>query len=162
LLHSELRGTAGRSSRGEKINLHGNAIRRSSWPAEAAAASRQPGKGLEQLWPGARIFDHHGMTETGRWSHECPARPGMLAHFGSSHSGGSDRPRRRRCLRRGKLENWFLTNLGAVGFRRVALPLATCAAIHFDSEPCACGRHGSGVAGRNTRTGPMKWDSYAE
>jgi phenylacetate-CoA ligase len=33
---------------------------------------------LEELWPGARIFDHHGMTETGPVSHECPAQPGTL------------------------------------------------------------------------------------
>jgi phenylacetate-CoA ligase len=33
---------------------------------------------LEQLWPGARIFDHHGMTETGPISHQCPAQPGVL------------------------------------------------------------------------------------
>jgi phenylacetate-CoA ligase len=33
---------------------------------------------LEELWPMARIFDHHGMTETGPVSHECPAQPGTL------------------------------------------------------------------------------------
>lgn len=33
---------------------------------------------LEQLWPGARVFDHHGMTETGPISHQCPAQPGVL------------------------------------------------------------------------------------
>lgn len=33
---------------------------------------------LEQLWPGARVFDHHGMTEVGPVTHECPARPGVL------------------------------------------------------------------------------------
>lgn len=33
---------------------------------------------LEQLWPGARVFDHHGMTEVGPVTYECPARPGVL------------------------------------------------------------------------------------
>jgi len=33
---------------------------------------------LESLWPGARIFDHHGMTEVGPVTHECPAQPGVL------------------------------------------------------------------------------------
>jgi len=33
---------------------------------------------IESLWPGARIFDHHGMTEVGPVTHECPERPGVL------------------------------------------------------------------------------------
>ena len=33
---------------------------------------------LESLWPGARIFDHHGMTEVGPVTLECPATPGLL------------------------------------------------------------------------------------
>lgn len=33
---------------------------------------------LESLWPGARIFDHHGMTEVGPVTYECPKRPGVL------------------------------------------------------------------------------------
>jgi phenylacetate-CoA ligase len=33
---------------------------------------------LEQAWPGARIFDHHGMTEVGPVTHECPQQPGTL------------------------------------------------------------------------------------
>lgn len=33
---------------------------------------------LEQLWPGARVFDHHGMTEVGPVTHQCPARAGVL------------------------------------------------------------------------------------
>jgi phenylacetate-CoA ligase len=33
---------------------------------------------LERAWPGARIFDHHGMTETGPVTHEDPTHPGRL------------------------------------------------------------------------------------
>ncbi len=33
---------------------------------------------LQELWPGARVYDHHGMTEVGPVSYECPARPGVL------------------------------------------------------------------------------------
>ncbi|PYM16249.1 MAG: phenylacetate--CoA ligase, partial [Verrucomicrobia bacterium] len=33
---------------------------------------------LQELWHGARVFDHHGMTETGPVTHECPKRPGVL------------------------------------------------------------------------------------
>ena len=30
------------------------------------------------LWPGARVFDHHGMTEVGPVTYECPKHPGLL------------------------------------------------------------------------------------
>ncbi len=33
---------------------------------------------VESLWPGARVFDHHGLTEVGPVTFECPARPGFL------------------------------------------------------------------------------------
>jgi phenylacetate-CoA ligase len=35
-------------------------------------------KRIEQLWPNARVFDHHGMTETGPVTFECPRHPGVL------------------------------------------------------------------------------------
>src|SRR5205085_3525158 len=34
---------------------------------------------LEQLWPGAPVFGHYGLTEVGPVSSECPVRPGVLA-----------------------------------------------------------------------------------
>ncbi len=33
---------------------------------------------IERLWPGATVFDHHGMTEVGPVSYQCPATPGVL------------------------------------------------------------------------------------
>jgi phenylacetate-CoA ligase len=33
---------------------------------------------IEAMWPGARVFDHHGMTEIGPATFECPDRAGTL------------------------------------------------------------------------------------
>ncbi len=33
---------------------------------------------LQQAWPSARVFDHHGMTEVGPVTHEDPRQPGHL------------------------------------------------------------------------------------
>jgi len=33
---------------------------------------------LAERWPGARVFDHHGMTEVGPVTYQCPERPGVL------------------------------------------------------------------------------------
>ena len=40
---------------------------------------------LERLWGGARVFDHHGMTEVGPVTYECPMRPGRLHVIESSY-----------------------------------------------------------------------------
>ncbi len=39
---------------------------------------------LVSAWPGARVFDHHGMTEVGPVTHEDPIRPGRLVVMESS------------------------------------------------------------------------------
>ncbi len=33
---------------------------------------------ISEHWCGARVFDHHGMTEVGPVTYECPAEPGVL------------------------------------------------------------------------------------
>ncbi len=44
-------------------------------PGGSIAATRDR---IRQLWPGVRVFDHHGMTEVGPVTYECPAHPGVL------------------------------------------------------------------------------------
>ena len=43
---------------------------------------------IEKLWPGARVFDHHGMTEVGPVSYECAERPGTLCVIERSYLRG--------------------------------------------------------------------------
>jgi phenylacetate-CoA ligase len=62
----------------EGIDLGASQVRRlivAGEPGGSLPATRQQ---LESLWPGARVFDHHGMTEVGPVTYECPARPGVL------------------------------------------------------------------------------------
>lgn len=40
---------------------------------------------IEKLWPGAKVFDHHGMTEVGPVSYQCPDEPGVLHVLESSY-----------------------------------------------------------------------------
>ena len=54
-------------------------------PVRTIIVAGEPGAGipatrrrLETLWPGAVIKDHHGMTELGPVSYECPERAGVL------------------------------------------------------------------------------------
>ena len=62
----------------EKIDLHQSRIRSILVAGEAGGSIPSVRAKLEQLWPGARVFDHHGMTEVGPVTYECPATPGRL------------------------------------------------------------------------------------
>jgi len=62
----------------EKIDLSESKVRRiivAGEPGGSIAATRSQ---IEVLWPGGRVVDHHGMTEIGPASYECPKRRGVL------------------------------------------------------------------------------------
>jgi phenylacetate-CoA ligase len=67
----------------EKISL--NSIRLLIVAGEPGGSIPATRKRIEQLWPTTRVFDHHGMTETGPVTFECPAQPGILHVIESSY-----------------------------------------------------------------------------
>jgi phenylacetate-CoA ligase len=91
---------------------------------------------LEELWPGARIFDHHGMTETGPVSHECPSQPGTLHILERAYLaeiiGPDGRP-----ARAGETGELVLTALGRTGSPLLRYRTGDLARA---GGPCACGR----------------------
>lgn len=131
----------------EKIPLHGSAIRRiivAGEPGGSVPATRQR---LEHLWPGARVFDHHGMTETGPVSFECPARPGVLhlleSAFYAEALNASGAP-----AAAGTPGELVLTSLGRFG--SPVLRYRTGDLVRpqrFDRQPCACGRYDMALPG---------------
>lgn len=97
---------------------------------------------LESLWPGARIFDHHGMTEVGPVTYECPRQPGLLHVIESAYYAEIIDPTSGKPASSGEL---VLTTLG-----RIASPLLRYRTGDLvkhgtrNSEPgtpCPCGRH---------------------
>ena len=62
----------------EKIDLTASPVKLIIVAGEPGGSIPATRARLAQLWPGARVFDHHGMTEVGPVSFECPARPGVL------------------------------------------------------------------------------------
>ncbi len=68
-----------------KEKLHPNKIKTIIVAGEPGGSIPSTRERLEKLWPGARIFDHHGMTETGPVTHECLDQPGVLQVIESAY-----------------------------------------------------------------------------
>ena len=104
---------------------------------------------LESLWPGARIFDHHGMTEVGPVTHECPQHPGGLhviesAYFAEVVDPGTGKP-----AASGELILTTLTRTGSPLLRYRTGDLVKC---EGRGAKCECGRSSlrlmGGILGR--------------
>jgi phenylacetate-CoA ligase len=128
---------------------------------------------LAQLWPGARVFDHHGMTEVGPVTHECPARPGVLHVIEPAYLAEVIDPQTGQAAPLGQPGELVLTTLGRTGspllrYRtgdlvKLALPAPAAApttapphpsslaphalAVPCVPAPCACGRSTTALEG---------------
>lgn len=111
-------------------------------PGAGIPATREQ---IERMWPGATVRDHHGMTEIGPVSFECPVRRGVLHVMESGfipevidESGEHVQP--------GESGELVLTNLGRIGsplIRYRTGDLVQTAA----ASPCACGRYDLALEG---------------
>lgn len=70
---------------------------------------------IEKLWPGARVVDHHGMSEVGPVSYGCPATPGVLHVIESSYIAEVIDPLSGDPVAPGARGELVLTSLGRVG-----------------------------------------------
>lgn len=93
---------------------------------------------IEQLWPKARVFDHHGMTETGPVTYECPQQPGILHAIESAYFAEILSPDGTP-VKEGEAGELILTPLGRAGapLLRYKTGDMVKAAIH---QQCKCGR----------------------
>ncbi|HTB14522.1 MAG TPA: AMP-binding protein [Bryobacteraceae bacterium] len=69
----------------EKLDLETSNVRRIIVAGEPGGSIPSTRAHIEKLWPGAKVIDHHGMTETGPVSYGCPERPGTLHVIESSY-----------------------------------------------------------------------------
>lgn len=102
---------------------------------------------IESLWPGARVFDHHGMTEVGPVTFECPATPGLLHVIESAYFAEIIDPATAAPAAQGEL---ILTTLGRVG--SPLLRYRTGDLVKRAAAACGCGRQyftlDGGILGR--------------
>jgi phenylacetate-CoA ligase len=94
---------------------------------------------LERRWPGARLFDHHGMTEIGPVTFQCPARPGVLHVMEHAYFAEVIDPESGHALPADQTGELVLTNLARTGSPLLRYRTGDLVKVARD-EVCACGR----------------------
>ena len=107
---------------------------------------------IERLWPGATVFDHHGMTEVGPVSYQCPARPGALHVLESAYLPEVITPHSEEPVGTGETGELVLTTLDRTGSPLLRYRTGDLVKPRPRSV-CICGRHElaleGGILGRS-------------
>jgi phenylacetate-CoA ligase len=99
----------------EKIDLTAGNVRAIIVAGEPGGSIPATRSHIEQLWGGARVVDHHGMTEIGPVSYECPRRRGVLHVMEAAYIPEVIDPISLEPVGPGGTGELVLTNLGRVG-----------------------------------------------
>ncbi len=121
----------------EKIDLAASKVRLLIVAGEPGGSVPGTRARLEQLW-GARVVDHHGMTETGPVSYECPERPGVLHVIESSYIAEVLDPKTLEPAAPGGTGELVLTTLGRTGSPLLRYRTGDIVQ-RGEAEHCACG-----------------------
>jgi phenylacetate-CoA ligase len=92
---------------------------------------------IETAW-GARLFDHHGLTEVGPTGIECPEKPAGLHLLETDYIAEIVDPETGQPMPAGEIGELVLTNLGRSG--SPVIRYRTGDRVRVDSSPCPCGR----------------------
>jgi phenylacetate-CoA ligase len=96
---------------------------------------------LAELWPGTRMFDHHGMTELGPVTYECPARPCSLHVIETAYYAETIDPVTNQAVSPGQTGELVLTTLGRIGSPLLRYRTGDLVKRPSTAATCACGRN---------------------
>lgn len=101
---------------------------------------------IESAWNGARVLDHHGMTETGPVSYQCPVMRDVLHILESDFVAEVIDPQSGQGVAPGQTGELVLTNLGRLG--SPVLRYRTSDLVKRpESTTCVCGSHEMALQG---------------
>jgi phenylacetate-CoA ligase len=140
------------TARQEQIDLSRSAVKLIIVAGEPGGSIPATRAQIERLWPGARVFDHHGMTEVGPVSFECPMRPGVLHVMEQGYVAEVIDPATGRAVEPGTVGELVLTTLGRTGSPLVRYRTGDLVRPSSDTV-CVCGRSelalDGGILGRS-------------
>lgn len=133
------------------IDLGRGAVRLIIVAGEAGGSILATRKRIEAAWPGATVFDHHGMTEVGPVSYQCPARPGTLHVIEEAYLAEILAPKSGATAAPGEAGELVLTTLDRIGSPLLRYRTGDLVRSR-ESSQCACGRYelalDGGILGR--------------
>jgi phenylacetate-CoA ligase len=142
----------GEVARERKVDLRKSRVRLFVVAGEGGGSIPATRARIERLWPGATVFDHHGMTEVGPVTYQCPAGPGVLHVLESAYLPEVIEPQTGAAVPAGQTGELVLTTLDRLGspvlrYRTGDLVKPRAPGV------CACGRHElaleGGILGRS-------------
>jgi phenylacetate-CoA ligase len=130
----------------ENIDLAAAKVRTLIVAGEPGGSVPATRRHISELWGGARVVDHHGMTEVGPVSYGCPKRPGVLHVIDDSYIAEVIDPLTGQPALRGVAGELVLTNLGRLG--SPLLRYRTSDIVQAAPEDrCECGASGLALIG---------------
>jgi phenylacetate-CoA ligase len=135
----------------ENMDLAAGSITKIIVSGEAGGSISSTRSRIEKLWHGARVVDHHGMTEIGPVSYGCPKCPNVLHIIESAFIAEVIDPTSGEPILPGQAGELVLTNLGRLG--SPLLRYRTGDLVQTKPEqPCECGSYElpleAGILGR--------------
>lgn len=130
----------------EKIDLTTSKVRKIIVAGEPGGSIPATRTYIERLWPGARVADHHGMTETGPVSYGCPKQPGVLHVIESAYIAELIDPNGAGAVPPGATGELVLTNLGRTGSPLLRYRTGDLVQRGLNDQ-CECGSYDLGLHG---------------
>ncbi len=137
-------------ARQEGLRLDDGCVRTLILAGEPGASIPAIRQRIESLWAGAKPFDHHGMTEVGPVTFECPGQPGVLHVIESAFLPEIIDPASGEAVPPGHCGELVLTTLRRTGsplLRYRTGDLVKARLRETPSSPCVCGRHDLALEG---------------
>ncbi len=134
------------AAREERIDLSGSRVRVIIVAGEPGGSVPATRARIESLWPGARVFDHHGMTEVGPVTFECPRRTGWLHVIESAYVAEVIDPETAEPSEPGQSGELVLTTLGRLGSPAIRYRTGDLVRREPPGQ-CACGRYDMALEG---------------
>jgi phenylacetate-CoA ligase len=149
----------------ENFDLHKSKIRTIIVAGEPGGSIKTTRDKIEKLWPGSRVVDHHGMTEVGPVSYQCPHHDGVLRIMESSYIAEVINPESLNFVEEGKIGELVLTTLGRFGspllryrtgdlVKRIHLPTPDCDSDEFALEGGLLGRSDDSISVKGVNVYP--------
>jgi phenylacetate-CoA ligase len=142
----------GEVARDKNLDLSSSRLRLIIVAGESGGSIPATRARIEGLWPGAVVFDHHGMTEVGPVSYQCPNKPGVLHVLETAYLAEVVSPETGAAMAAGETGELVLTTLDRLGSPLLRYRTGDLVRLG-PSSVCSCGYQGvsleGGILGRS-------------